>query len=323
MLSGTLGKKVLAFASLWWIILVSPWGLAFEACNLAENSCWDSQSRPAAPAYPSSSSAVRINPSAVPLDDRFGIEAIGYKNEWDLGIVKGNGRIGAAISPTNGEETFFGSPGFEFNSEILERKNEKRKFKSQKYNFATAMSLYNNKKSGLERIQANLGLIGKYNKLTQEVTPGVGFSAILGPLTLGYARASDKHVLDPEPYGLDEPIELFPYQTETYAAGLFLTSLAIDYSRQTITAEGELPIYVNLTTLSIFLKKKWILTIASRVEDSERPDYDDEKRILVPRTIKQELFGGVQYAINKTIMVGGYLNYYLLNDISFGLTVFF
>ncbi len=287
-----------------------------------DRACWDSDYRPSSPAYPSSSSSIRLNPSAVPLDDRFGIETIGYKSEWDVGLVKGNGRIGAAISPTSGEETFFGPPAFEFPSDYLERKSEKRKFKSQKVNLATAFSIYNNKKSDLKRLQLNLGLIGKYNRLSGEVLPGAGLSAIAGPFTLGYARGVDKHVIDGEPYGVDSGIELFPYDTETYAVGLFLTSVAIDYSRQSIRFPKDPPIEVTMLTASVFFKK-WIFTLASRTENSTRPDYDETKKALVTRTFKKDVFGGVQFAATKYLLVGGYMNYYLLNELSLGITLFF
>ncbi len=297
---------------------------AFEACNLMHGACWDSGPRNTSPAYPNRSSSLKINPSSVPLEESFGIEGIRYHEYWDLAIVKGLGRVGAAISPSNGEESFFGGAGLEGSSEFLSRNLENRKYQSQKYALATAFGLYDNKKSGLGRVQLNLGVIGKYNKFSRNTFPGAGFSGVLGPMTFGYAQAQDGTVVDyqllPELYW---PSLETRFRQDTYSVGVFLNSLAVDYSRMEIIFEDQRPpISITLLTASL-LMKRWIFTLAKRSEDSERPEFDYVTRDLDYVKQKYDLFGGMQFAATKYLMIGGYYNYYLLSEFTLGLTLFF
>ena len=121
---------------------------------------------------PTRGSKIRLNPAVIPLDQSFGGEFLYFDNSVDFAIVKGLGRIGAAISPSNSEETFFGPPGVEVSSDFLTRHQEKHKYPSQKITLATAFGLLNNKRSGLSRFEINLGVMGKYNRKTEAANAG-------------------------------------------------------------------------------------------------------------------------------------------------------
>ena len=114
-----------------------------ELCNASERFCgyWTgpSHSRSGSGA-PTRGSEVRLNPAAVPLEKSLGVEAIYYDNSVDLALVKGLGRVGAALSPSNSEETFFGPPGIELPADLLDRKQHQRKFPAQKLTLATALA---------------------------------------------------------------------------------------------------------------------------------------------------------------------------------------
>lgn len=292
-----------------------------KLCNPAKERCWlNKGNSTSSPAYPSKNSSININPSAVPVDDGFGIEALTYDGEWDFALVKGTGRIGAAISPTNGEEAFFGPPGLELNGEYLERKIEREKYESQKINLATAFNIYKNKKSGMRQFILTLGVIGKYNTVSEDIHPGGGVGMILGPLTLGYSLSQDKYVLEKDVYQLSEDIPV-PYEIETVSVGIFLNSLALDYSELKMTYEDNELSRVSLITASLLLKRV-ILTASRRREDSYRPAYNFKTKSLEQQQFKYEYFGGVQVGVTKTIMLGAFYNYYLLREISFGLTWF-
>lgn len=285
--------------------------------------CRSGGSRPntSAPAQPTANSSININPSAVPTADTVGIEAILYKGLFDFALIKGLGRVGAAISPSNNEETFFGPPGYELEEDYFERKLAQKKLPSQKVVLATAFNVYSNKKNNLKKIEFNLGVLGKYNKISYKVTPGAGLSAIVGPLTLGYSAYADGFIADKALYDFDNSNET-NYKVETYSVGIFLDSLAVDYSELRIFPKGGLESKVSMLTGSLLLKQG-IVTLAVRKEVSDRPAFDYDAKTLVSQKEKEDIFGGIQASASKNIMVGAFYNYYLLHEISLGVTAFF
>jgi hypothetical protein len=233
--------------------------------------------------------------------------------------VKGLGRVGAALSPSNSEETFFGPPGFELPESFLKRKQDGAKYKSSKLTLATAFNAYDNKSSGLHRVALNLGVMGKYDRTTSTVTFGVGANGVLGPFTFGYSTYGDQTQLNYEAYGLS-PNPIIRYAVETYSAGIFLESFIFDYSvLRLITTEEST---VNMMTASLLLGKS-IITASQRVESSDRVAYDTVKLNLKNEKSKTETFAGVQYRVVPTVMLGVFYNFYLLHDISLGATWFF
>lgn len=262
---------------------------------------------------------VKINPSAVPIDDGFGLEAIFFKSDVDLGIVRGNGRIGAAISPANSEETFFGSPGFAAPEDTLTRKMAAKKYPSQKVTLATAFSLGEKKGAEFSSYSLRAGFMAKYNRLTHNATPGFGLSGALGPITFGGSVYNDETQLDYEVYGI--PLKpTIQYQVRTYNLGLFLSSLVLDYSNLRVATPDVSS--VNLFTAN-FSIAKMIITASKRIEDSSRPNYNYETKTLEVKRIKEEHFGGIQYSYSKTFMLGVLYNYYLLHEYSATATFFF
>src|SRR5690349_20682479 len=123
-----------------------------DACIGIDEYCEGySRASTSSPAYPSTSSSVSLNPAAVPTKKSLGLEVIYFKPSPDFALVTGTGRVGAALSPTSSEESFFGNPGFELPADYLQRHIEKKKFESKKIALATAVRLAGNKKSGLKR----------------------------------------------------------------------------------------------------------------------------------------------------------------------------
>jgi hypothetical protein len=234
--------------------------------------------------------------------------------------VRGLGRVGAAISPSNSEETFFGPPAFEDEFAFFERKIDGKKLPTQKYTLATAVNLFTNKRSGLKRFDFNLGAIAKYNKIDHEVSGGGGLSGVAGPFTFGYAAYSDSYVQDEVQYEIDKSTRINS-TVETYSVGLFLESLAFDYSRQYIYALDDTAV-ISIFTGSLLLKKA-IITASLRNENSNRPYYNFSTRMLEAKREKNETFGGLQVVAGKHVMVGAFYNYYLLHEFSIGLTAFF
>jgi hypothetical protein len=274
------------------------------------------------PAYPSQNSSIQLNPSAVPTDPSWGIEALYFDSSVDAALVKGFGRVGAGISASNGEETFFGPPGLEVNSTRELRMKEGHKLKSEKLTLATAVELLSNRGRGLRKFQLNLGVSGRYNGQTKALWPGGGLSGIAGPLTFGYSMTQDDYLMDNEPPGTAAK-EQYRYTSELLSGGLYLSSIALDYSMLRMHGKVEaLDSTVTLITATLFLNR-WIVTASNRREDSERQDYDYKNKVLKPQKIKEEIFGGIQFAPTKMLLVGAFYNYYLLREFSAGLTLFF
>ncbi|MGE0632156.1 MAG: hypothetical protein AB7O96_07090 [Pseudobdellovibrionaceae bacterium] len=309
------------------ICLIPGMASADYICELHPDWCERSGSSRRAsmrPTSPSTGSSVNINPSAVPVEKGFGIETIGYKSDFDFSVVRGLGRIGAAISPSNSEETFFGPPGFELEGELLARKIARDKFKSSKLNLATAFNLWTNKKKGLSRVEVNLGLMAKYNGDTKQTKPGGGLSGVLGPITFGLSKYFDQHRFELNPE-IPEDDVILNYEVETYSGGIFLNTVAVDYSVLKLRAIQEPrqdPAVVTLATLSVFFKQG-IVTLSKRVENSDRRAYNFKTHLLEEIEKKTEYFGGLQLHLSDHLMLGFFYNYYLLHEGSVGVTLFF
>lgn len=263
---------------------------------------------------------IKINPAAVPTAKAFGFETITFDSEVDVGLVRGNGRIGAALSPTNSEETFFGPPGFAFSGETLLRKQAKKKYPSQKVTLASAFNVAEKQSSTFKSYSFKIGLMGRYNRLTQEISPGMGVSGSLGPLSFGASAYDDQTQLDPDDLDGDGVRPLYLYQVRTYSVGLFLSSIVLDYSHLQLDTD-ELST-VQLYTASFFVKK-WILTASRRVENSSNPYYNFDTKSLEVQQFKEDHFGGIQYSLTKNLIVGALYNYYLLREYAVTATLFF
>lgn len=256
------------------------------------------------------------------MTKQIGVELIVYKGTFDPSIITGTGRIGAAISPTGSEETFFGPIGFEVSQDLLKRRLIDDKYASQKVGLSSAVSLFSNSSSGLSHFELNLGVMGKYNRLTGTAWPGGGVSGIAGPLSFGYAVAKDEYLFDYSPYSGSVLKQKFRYALETYSIGLSLTNLSLDYSLLKVTAEEFVePATVALLVASLTVKKA-MFTVAARTERSDREYFDPSLKALVTKKVKNETFLGVQAPLGKAIMVGFFYNYYTLHELSFGLTAF-
>lgn len=291
-----------------------------ELCNASERFCgFGPGNASESTGAPTRGSKVRINPSSVPTGKSLGLEFIYFDQSVDFALVKGLGRVGAAISPSNSEETFFGPPGIELPEDLLKRNQDKHKFPAQKVTLASAIGLFNNKHSDLTRFELNVGFMGKYNRLTHAITPGGGLSGVAGPFTFGYSLYRDQTQLDYGLYGLSQK-PVTNYYVETYSVGAFLNSLAIDYSvLRMITNEIAT---TSVVTATLLLNRS-LVTVAVRRESSNRPAYNYDLARLETKIDKSDIFAGAQYAIFDHLMAGIFYNYYVLREYSVGATLFF
>lgn len=304
-------------------LLLSPLVARAEVCDQLRQFCGYARGGGAsATGAPTRGSKVRINPAAVPTEKGFGLESIIYGGEADFALVKGFGRVGAGISPSNSEETFFGPPSIEYEPDYLERKYNYTKYKSQKYSAAGAVGLWRNKKQGIKRVELNIGVLGKYNTKTKKYMGGGGLNGSLGPITFGASRYQDQTQYDDEFTNFPVTTTVTTnYHVNNLSVGLFLNSLALDYSILRMDQPTE-----STTTLitATLLLKRVMLTYSHRSEKSDRPVLI-EGTTTVDYTVKNKIenFYGVQVNLGKYLMLGAFYNYYLLREYSLGATLFF
>jgi len=271
-------------------------------------------------AGPRMSDTVHINPATVPVENVYGIQAISYKGGYDFALTKGLGRVGAAVSPSNNEGTFFGPPSFELPEDLLARHLAQEKYKANKMTLAGAFNAYEGRTRLLGRATLNVGAMLKYNQDTHGATAGAGISGTASFLTFGYSVYSDQSQLDYARYYLRTDKPVISYLVETYSLGFFLQSFVLDYSVLRLI-ENEVTTITALT--GSLLLSRFILTAAVRNQQATQAVYDPATQSLQNRDSNQNLFLGAQFRLNRFLMLGAYYNYYLVRDLSAGATLLF
>jgi hypothetical protein len=266
-------------------------------------------------AGPAKSDSIKVNPAAVPVEKVTGVETLFYKGAFDVGLVKGLGRVGAALSPSNSDETFFGAPAAEAPGALTERMESRSKYDSGKYTGAVAISLLSRNGSGLRNLHLQMGLLGRYESFSKHVKPGVGVLGIAGPLYAGASYLQDEIRI------ASAPDVWLTTALGTYSFGLSLNSILLDYS--VLDVSGDFHARASVATVAVFVGR-FILTGARReTRSGEKFFYDFDSRSLSSATSQVDLFAGVQFKTTSFLILGAFYNYYLLREVSFGATLFF
>jgi hypothetical protein len=276
---------------------------------------------------PSTSSAANLNPGNIARVRGFGIETIyqpGNSPYFDL--VTGDGKIGALVSPSL-ENSFFGNRSVELDSDYLARRLDNKQYPNKKLNFGVGSVLINKEKYALD-----LGISVKRNPDIKKINLGAGLSARLMNLTFGvYSYKDDVKLtfgnkLDPAngvPYFflMGAPTYQESFTVNTYTAGFHFDAFAMDIG--SITTQYKF--YPDPTKIMIYsasyTHKNFLFNFAHRIENSDNPDFS--KNMLIYQRKKVQNYFGVQYLANKHIVIGGAYNYFLLNELSANLTIFF
>ncbi|OFZ74757.1 MAG: hypothetical protein A2451_08200, partial [Bdellovibrionales bacterium RIFOXYC2_FULL_39_8] len=215
---------------------------------------------------PTSSSAFNSNPSALSMDKGFGLELLAAGGTFDFSAVSGTGRVGAGITTSMPENTFFGNTTSENPIDYATRIEDGEKFQSKKYNLAGAMNLYGKKQNSVFNL--NAGTMVVYNKDTKKSTFGGCGSVSLGPISFGMATLSDywQHydIYLPE-QEIGDPVK-YPILSTSW--GLKLPFLAMDYTKL-VNKVPDHEFTVTIFTVGIYYKS-WIFTYSKRTELSER-----------------------------------------------------
>ena len=121
----------------------------------------------------------------------------------------------------------------------------------------------------------------------------------------------------------DAPSSLtnIPARVESVVLGLKWGNMAFDHLTLKTEFEDDVinPGVTKIFNASMFYKK-WIFSYGKREEDSWREAYTGESFVATKR--KYNSFLGAQYSLSKNFMAGIFHNYYLLNELTVGLTLF-
>ena len=266
--------------------------------------------RSSALSLPSPSTATLLNPAATSFDRGLGLEAIHQNgNPVIFNIASGTGKVGAALISTSMENTFFGNRVYELDDEYLERKKDKKQYRTKKISLALAAKLLRKRNFALDA-----GIILKRHSEIKRVNPGVGVSGRLGVITFGAAVYQDDFHLKEIDY--EERFDVV-----TYSIGTKIKKLSLDYA--VISTNYELDssnTRVNLLSAS-YITGDFMFNLALRNENSPAPKFVDGE--LEYKRSKNDIFGGVQASLGRYLIVGLNYNYFLLDEMSLMATVFF
>ena len=261
---------------------------------------------------PLNSAAMTSNPASMTVDRGFGAEIIKYRSYYDINLISGTGVIGSGFSTTNNEGSFFGNIPIEDINLYKARKINGDKYKSDKYTGVFAVNLYGKKKKNSDRVTVNLGLIGKYNQVTSQYKRGLGLSLGLGPLSLGAARINDDY-MDSSNQQIKE------YTTTSATAGVKVANVAFDFTY--LKNDTETFSRVRLYTATVFLKNL-MFSYGVRKEQTPYPKYLPDTQTFDDDAPNEDTFMGLQYIMDKRFLANLFYNYYLLNELSLGISFF-
>jgi hypothetical protein len=312
--------------------------LKLKYCNDSKRSL----NRSAGASLPSVNSAAFNNPAAISLSKGLGVESIHYNGKAQLGIITGTGRIGAAISNFPNDGTFFGNSAIETTNEFRKRSVEFGRLEQDKLILAGAFNLFGGDSN--KGLQADIGIIYRRHTVLEKDYYGGGIILSYNKIiSLGASFYDDAHysnksgqkdtLIDANgnqttvyyPTNLNLNVET-TYKVSSYVAGLKFSKLALDYitfrtkSDDNSVQEVEVDAEVDIYNLSYFYKT-WIFSYGRRFETSFKEVYKEE--IFIEQENKSNTFLGAQYATSNGFLLGGFINYYLLGELSLGLTYFF
>ncbi len=276
---------------------------------------------------PSASVASALNPSNISRIKGLGVE-FSYQpsNPLGYGLVTGNGKFGGALVASSGDNTFFGNRTFELDEDYLERRIDDKRYKNKKLTVALGLSLLEKKNYSLD-----LGISAKRHSEIKRINPGVGLAGRFYFFNMGFYTYVDDTKVNLK--GHYHPYTGIPYeaiynsttysekyQVTTLTLGTKIKGLALDYA----SIRTKYKFYENPTNIHIYsssyMIKNFMLNLAYRQEESD--NLKEKDGVLSTQRNKSDIYGGVQYIINRNFMVGLAYNSFLLNELSGNFTLF-
>lgn len=284
--------------------------------------------RTSSQSLPSQSTASNLNPSNVRYAKGFGLETL-YEpqNPLIFSLATGTGKLGGALITQSYENSFFGNRVIEMDDDLLHRHRFNQRYTNKKINFALGGRTIDKPFATIDA-----GVMGKYNKDTGRLNLGVGLSGRLGILTVGASFYKDDVKVVLKDYASPYTGELYStihnsdtytesFLVETYSVGSRFRSFTFDYG----ILKTRYKFYNENTRIYLYSaaysKGKFQFNAALRKEYSSQQKYDEGRMIIQRR--KDTMYYGIQYSVNRHMIVGVNYNYFLLNEFSFTGTIFF
>lgn len=247
-------------------------------------------------------------------------------NPLGFNVVTGNGKVGGALITPTAENSFFGNRAIEIDDVYAMRRIEKKRYRTKKINIALGAKVLKSKNYAFD-----LGVSLKRNPAVKKINPGLGFSARLWFLNFGAYIYKDDTKISLENYY--DPYNQMPYYarfadlnytetftTMTFSVGTQIGNLSLDAG----IIRSKYKFYLNETVIAIYSSaynyKKFLFNLAYRKELSD--NLKEKDGYLTMEREKVDYYGGVQYLWNKHVSTGIAYNQFLVNDISFTLTLF-
>ena len=276
---------------------------------------------------PSSSTSANFNPSNISNVKGLGVETLLQpNNSLGFNLVTGNGKVGGAVISPTAENSFFGNRSIEIDEVYLQRRIDSKRYKNKKLNIALGGKIINQKDYGLD-----LGVSLKRNPDVKRINPGIGISARLGFLNLGaYLYTDDTKITFDEyrnpynglPYQVqyDAPTYQETFSVQTFSVGTKIKDLSLDWGM----IRAKYDFYPEDTIINIYSAayshKNFLFNFAYRKEQSS--NLKDERLGLVMERNKYDFYTGVQYFINRHVIIGASYNHFLLNELSATITLY-
>ena len=289
--------------------------------------CGNASQSSTSKSLPSSASSANFNPSTISNFKGLGVETL-YQPNNPLGfnLITGTGKVGGALITPTAENSFFGNRSIEIDEIYQQRRIDNKRYISKKINVALGAKIISKKNYAFD-----LGVSLKRNPEVKKINPGVGFSARIAKLNFGAHFYTDDTKIELGNYL--NPYTLLPYSAmyndttytesfnvKTFSVGTKFGKLALDYGY----INTKYNFYANDTTIMIYSAaynhNKFLFNAAYRREYSDNAK--EEKGIMTLERNKFGYYAGLQYFWNRHLVTGVAFNHFLLNELSFTLTLF-
>lgn len=269
-----------------------------------------------------------INPSNLAKVKGIGLESLFQENnEVAFSVVSGNGKMGAALIAPSLENSFFGNRSLELDEDYLHRYRNQKRYENKKINLAFGINLIEKNNFSL-----SLGLSARRNPDIKKINPGFGITSQFWIFNFGFYTYKDDVKINltnryepysaiyyPTRFNSETYQESFQVNTATFGfniknfnfdVGLINTKYAFYYDAPT-----EIVIY----TAGYKLNK---LFLHAGIRQERSPNLAIENDQLVLKRDKEYNYLGLQYMLNKHIVLGIGHNTFLLDEYSATITLY-
>lgn len=289
--------------------------------------CPGSSERSSGKSLPSAIISGALNPSSLSKVKGVGIETLLQpQNPVAINLVTGTGKVGGMLSSLT-ENSFFGNRTIELDEVTLQRHLDNKRYKSKKIHLAGGVSLFQRR-----NISLDAGISLKRHPDIKKVNPGAGLSGKLWNFTVGYnVFRDDSQIIFGQSIDSTSglPFSIL-YNSDIYQETFTVTALTVgtkignlffDYGLM----KTKYKFYADKTVINLYSAsyniKRFLINAGYRHEASPNKKFIDG--VMVEQRELNDVYMGVQYSLNRNILLGVAYNNFLLRDLSGTFTLSF